>query len=113
MILVAGKTLGTTLSRTFPWELSTVRDAIDTGEMPYQPAEEYLNMQNHLQRLWSRRTSAPPSSGRLLTFPMSKSNTMVQLAETLGICSSQVSYKESIHLCIMLRKTRERILGGL
>lgn len=38
---------------------------------------------------------------------------MVQLAETLGICSSQVSYKESIHLCIMLRKTRERILAGL
>ena len=30
MILVAGYTLGTTLSKTFPLELVTVRDAMDT-----------------------------------------------------------------------------------
>ena len=85
MILVAGYTLGTTLSRIFPLEFVMVRDAINTVIQILVKKLGRCLESGHLQRLWSRRTNAPPSSVRLLTFPILESlglETELRLADT-------------------------------
>ena len=85
MILVAGYTLGTTLSRIFPLEFVTVRDAMDTVIHSLVRKLGRRRDFGHLRRLWSRRTNAPPSSVRLLTFPILQNigiETGLRLAKT-------------------------------